>query len=238
MAAEKWIVAQIDKHSKSAHNRSQAATTNPNTKLKGVRKMETKNSASKAEAPVKLSDAIKPWRKEAPWWVQAIEALVALGLGIYVLTQAAQASRVLTTILAIFLLTDGLLSLIGGLRGQGKTFGSIRAGVGLLAGIALLLMPMFGFTDTVMMGWLLGLALIIGGVAGLLSRLFEAPRPVSWIGVLITLLMIALGSVYLYSILQPTAVPLTAVGWLLVAVGLALGAYAAFTWYSSRQAAA
>jgi uncharacterized membrane protein HdeD (DUF308 family) len=89
-----------------------------------------------------------------------------------------------------------------------------------------------------MMGWLLGLALIIGGVAGLLSRLFEAPRPVSWIGVLITLLMIAMGSVYLYSILQPTAVPLTAVGWLLVAVGLALGAYAAFTWYSSRQAAA
>ena len=199
--------------------------------------METKGSAGKA-APVKVSDAIKPWRREAPWWVQAIEALVALGLGVYVLVQAEQASRVLTTLLAVFLLVDGLLSLISGLRGRGKTFGSIRAGVGILAGTVLLLMPVFGFGDKVLAGWLLGLALIIGGFAGLLSRLFEAPRPISWLGVLITVLMIAIGAVYLYSVLQATYNPLTAVGWLLVAIGLALGAYAGFTWYSSRQTAA
>jgi uncharacterized membrane protein HdeD (DUF308 family) len=197
--------------------------------------METQSDSKKPAAPVKVTDAIKPWRKEAPWWVQAIEAVVALGLGIYVLMQAEQASRVLGTILAIFLLVDGLLSLISGLRGRGKTFGSIRAGVGILAGAALLLMPVFNFSDPVMFGWLIGLALIIGGVAGLLSRLFESPRPISWIGVLVTLLMIAIGGVYLYSILQASAAPLTVVGWLLVAVGLALGAYAAFTWNSSRQ---
>jgi uncharacterized membrane protein HdeD (DUF308 family) len=208
---------------------------------KGTRNMETKEGEHKAGAPaktgapVKMSNTIKPWRKEAPWWVQAIEALVALGLGFYVLTQATQASRMLAAILAIFLLVDGLLSLVSGLRGQGKTFGSIRAGVGILAGVALLLMPIFNFGDPTIAGWLLGLALIIGGVAGLLSRLFEAPRPISWIGVLITLLMIAIGGVYLYSVLQQTAAPLATVGWLLVAIGLALGAYAAFNWYSNRQ---
>lgn len=198
--------------------------------------METKSSGQKAAAPVKMSNAIKPWRKDAPWWVQAIEAVIALGLGIYVLAQATEASRLLGTILAIFLLADGLLSLVGGLRGHGKTFGSIRAGVGILAGVALLLMPVFNFNDPVMTGWLIGLALIIGGLAGLLSRLFEAPRPVSWIGVLITILMIAIGAVYLYAILQASAAPLTTVGWLLVAVGLALGAYAGYNWYSGRKA--
>lgn len=197
--------------------------------------MTTANSG-KPDAPVKMTDAMKPWRKEAPWWVQAIEALVALGLGIYVLTQATEASRWLATILAVFLLVDGLLSLISGLRGRGKTFGSIRAGVGLLAGAALLLMPVFGIGDKLITGWLLGLALIIGGAAGLFSQMFEAPRPISWIGVLITLLMIAIGGVYLYSVLQGTYNPLTAVGWLLVAIGLALGAYAGFNWYSGRRA--
>ncbi len=198
----------------------------------------TTNDANKAATPVKVTDAMKPWRKEAPWWVQAIEALVALGLGVYVLTQPSQASRVLSTLLAIFLLVDGLLSLVSGLRGRGKTFGSIRAGVGILAGVALLLMPVFGFGDKTVTGWLLGLALIIGGGAGLLSRLFESPRPISWIGVLITVLMMAIGAVYLYSVIQATYDPLTAVGWLLAAIGLALGGYAAFTWYSSRQATA
>ena len=200
--------------------------------------MTTQSGSNKPAAPVKMSNALKPWRKDAPWWVQAIEALVALGLGIYVLTQSVEAARVLATILAVFLLVDGLLSLVSGLRGRGKTFGSIRAGVGILAGAALLLMPVFGFGDKMVAGWLLGLALIIGGAAGLFSRLFEAPRPISWIGVLITLLMIAIGGVYLYSVLQATYNPLTAVGWLLIAIGVALGAYAAFNWSSGRGEAA
>ena len=110
----------------------------------------------------------------------------------------------------------------------------IRAGVGILAGAALLLMPIFGVGDKLIAGWLIGLALIIGGVAGLLSRLFEASRSISWIGVLITLLMIAIGGVYLYSVLQATYNPLTAIGWLLVAVGVALGGYAAYNWWSGR----
>jgi uncharacterized membrane protein HdeD (DUF308 family) len=212
-------------------------------KKESIRNMETKGDETRASAPatpaapVKVSDAIKPWRKDAPWWVQAIEALVALGLGIYVLTQPTQAARMIVYILAIFLLVDGVMSLVSGLRGRGKTFGSIRAGVGILAGVALLLMPIFNLNYPAVAGWLLGLALIIGGIAGLLSHLFEAPRPISWIGVLITILMIAIGGVYLYSILLETAAPLTAVGWLLVAVGLALGGYAVYNWYSNRQPA-
>ena len=200
--------------------------------------MATGDSDLKAKAPTTVSNAIKPWRKDAPWWVQAVEALVALGLGVYVLMQAAQASRVLATVLAIFLLVDGLLSLFSAMRGRGKTFGSLRAGVGIMAGGALLLMTVFNVNDPVMAGWLIGLALILGGLAGLLSTLFEAPRPISWIGVLITLLMMALGGVYLYSVLQGTTAPLTAVGWLLVAVGLALGGLSAYTWSSNRKSAA
>lgn len=202
---------------------------------KGMDKMTMQSGGGKPAEPVKMSNAIKPWHKDAPWWVQAIEAVVAIGLGIYVLTQAAQAARMLTIILAIFLLVDGILSLVSGLRGRGKTFGSIRAGVGILAGAALLLMPLFNFNDAVMAGWLVGLALIIGGIAGLLSRLFEAPRPINWISVLITVLMIAIGVVYVYSVLQATYNPLTAVGWLLLAIGIALGAYAGFNWYSERR---
>ena len=49
--------------------------------------------------------------------------------------------------------------------------------------------------------------------------------------------MIAIGGVYLYSIFQPTVNPLVAVGWLLVAIGLALGVYSAFNWFSNRQPA-
>ena len=31
--------------------------------------MATQSDGNKPAAPVKMKDAIKPWRKEAPWWV-------------------------------------------------------------------------------------------------------------------------------------------------------------------------
>jgi hypothetical protein len=46
--------------------------------------------------------------------------------------------------------------------------------------------------------------------------------------------MIALGGVYIYSVLQQSLGVLDAVGWLLLAVGIALGAYAAYVWNESR----
>jgi uncharacterized membrane protein HdeD (DUF308 family) len=197
--------------------------------------MASSKAGGKVPVSKQVTESIKPWSKQAPWWILAIEAVVALGVGIYVLMESSRATTVITYALAAFLLVDGLLAIVGGLRGEAKTFGAIRGGVGLLAGIVLLLMPVFGYGSPLMAGWLIGLALIVAGLAGLLSRLFEAGRPIRWIGVLVTLLMIALGGVYIYSVVQQSTTFLNAAGWILVAVGLALGVYAGFTWNEGRK---
>lgn len=197
--------------------------------------MTTSNAGGKLPSTKQVADSIKPWSKHTPWWIMAIEAVVALGVGIYVLMESSRAGIVISYALAVFLLVDGLLAILGGLRGESKTFGAIRGGVGLLAGIVLLLMPVFGYGSPMMAGWVIGLALIVGGLAGLLSRLFEAGKPIRWLGVLVTLLMIALGAVYIYSVSQQSAGFLNAAGWILVAVGVALGGYAVFTWNEERK---
>jgi uncharacterized membrane protein HdeD (DUF308 family) len=197
--------------------------------------MSNKNVGGKVPTSQKVAETVKPWSKNAPWWMLAIEAAVAVGLGIYVLTQSDRASTVISFALAAFLLLDGLLTLFAAMRGRVKTFGAVRGGVGILAGLVLLLMPVFGFGSLQTAGWLIGLALIVGGIAGLLSRLFEAGRPINWISVLVTLLMIALGGVYIYSVMQQSLGVLDAVGWLLLAVGIALAAYAAYVWNENRQ---
>jgi uncharacterized membrane protein HdeD (DUF308 family) len=184
----------------------------------------------------KVTDSLKPWSKNAPWWVMAIEAVVAIGLGIYVLSESARATNAISLALAIFLLVDGLLSLFSSLRGRSKTFGAVRGGIGLLAGVVLLMMNVFNFGDATIAGWIIGLALVIGGFVGLLSRLFESGRPISWISVIITLLMMAIGGVYLYSVILQTTGVLSAIGWLLLALGLALAAYAAYVWNEGRKA--
>jgi uncharacterized membrane protein HdeD (DUF308 family) len=201
----------------------------------GQPNMASKGGGGKVPTSKKVAETIKPWSKNAPWWMLAIEAVIAGALGLYVLTQSDRASTVITYALAAFLLVDGLLTLIAAMRGRVKTFGAVRGGVGILGGIVLLLMPVFGFGSPTMAAWVIGLALVIGGAAGLLSRLFEAGHPINWISVLVTVLMIALGGVYIYSALQQSRTVLDAVGWLLLAVGIALGAYAAYVWNETRQ---
>ncbi len=196
---------------------------------------ETKGTGSKVPASKKVTETIKPWSKEPTWWVLAGEAVITIGLGIYVILQSAQATIWMAYALAIFLLVDGLLAVFNGMRGHGKTFGSMRGGVGLLAGAVLLLMPVFNYGSPTMAGWLIGLALIISGIAGLLSRFFEMPRPIRWMGVLINLLMIVLGFVYIDTVIQQDATVLYAVGWLLLAVGAALAVYAFVIWNEGRR---
>jgi uncharacterized membrane protein HdeD (DUF308 family) len=105
----------------------------------------------------------------------AIEAAVAVALGVYVLTQVGSASALLSYALGIFLVVDGLLAIFNGLRGRGgKLFGPMRAGVSLLGGLIVLLMPVLGFGNPTTAGWILGLAFLAAGIFGVIGRIFES----------------------------------------------------------------
>jgi uncharacterized membrane protein HdeD (DUF308 family) len=194
-------------------------------------------ASAKPRKKKKVVQAVKPWSSETAWWVLAIEAVIALGLGVYALIEPAGATSSITIILAAFLLVDGLASIFSVVRRKGgKMFHFAGTGVGILAGLLVLSMAFLNVGDLVAQGWILGMAFVLVGFFNLLALFFERDGPIRWVRVLVAFLMIALGGVYIYSALTKNTQAIVFIGWLLLAVGLMLGLYAAFVWSQTRKA--
>ena len=107
-------------------------------------------ASSKPSTRTKVVQAVKPWSSETAWWVLAIEAVVAVGIGIYALVQPTMAITNVTYILAAFLLIDGMASIFSVIRHKGgKMFHFASSGVAILAGLLVLTMAYLNIGDLV-----------------------------------------------------------------------------------------
>src|SRR5512147_57607 len=84
-----------------------------------------------------------PWRKDLPWWVVLIQAIILTLLGLFVLTNPSSAGAIVILAAGVMLLIDGIMAVIGSLRGRHKaranTLNAVNAGIAIIFGVLVLL---------------------------------------------------------------------------------------------------
>lgn len=167
-------------------------------------------------------DQLKPWRKTTAWWVLLIEGIVGAGLGVALLLWPANAQGWTLLFLAIVLAVQGLLALLGILRGKRRgNFALIRGAISLIVGMVVILMAIFTVGDRLMAAWLLAAGLLAAGVLTIVAPFFEGDVGVKRGDLLMTAFLLILGGLLTYNIVTGVDV-LQILAWTLIVFGAAL----------------
>lgn len=81
---------------------------------------------------------VRPWRRGMPWWVVVLEGLIALGIGIYILTQPAAGGQIVLIFAIYLLIINGERALLGfrdRIPPEILAERMLRAGIGLTIGL-------------------------------------------------------------------------------------------------------
>lgn len=158
------------------------------------------------------------------WYWPVVRGVLSLVFGLAAILLPDRAPTLLLQVFGAFVVLDGLVSLVDGLRRRGTVAGSASTGVGVVAvvlGAVLVLLPevVLGVALVLVAAWALGLGVLVLLVAALLR-----PRGgTAWLwGLLAGLLLVALAVVCLVSPSTSIAVMSVVVGVLAVVIGSAL----------------
>lgn len=175
---------------------------------------------------------VRPWRKGLPWWVVAIEGLIALGVGIYILTQPAAGSQIVM-ILALYLLIVSAERAILGFRELIPQAivaeRMLRAGIGLTVGLIIVLDSWQSFMTSPAPVVILSLGWLLTGLIAIWE--WVAARSILGLGLgaLISPILSSLfGLLMLVSRLSLSGFVLQALGILATVAGVALLIYGYF----------
>jgi uncharacterized membrane protein HdeD (DUF308 family) len=158
------------------------------------------------------------------WYWPVVRGVLALAFGIVAMVFPFDAPRALVQVFGVFVIVDGLVSLVDGLRRRRSAAGSANLGVGLVAvifGLILLLLPQV----------VLGVALLLIALWAFAFGVFQifvafALRPRggwSWVwGLISGLLFIALAVVCVVSPRGTLGVMAVVVGIFAVVIGISL----------------
>lgn len=179
----------------------------------------TKVSSNKAAA-AKSSNA---------WLWTLVRGAIALILGIYLMVGARTAPIAIAYALAIYVTVSGALQTFSGLFNRdapGSTTDRIRGLVGLVGGLALLLLAFFNVLSLELAYTFLAVLLIIFGLLGLFEAFFDrGGARFQWMAVLVNALLAALGGLVFYSRAREFDLSLWS-GVILAVIGVAVIAYA------------
>lgn len=84
----------------------------------------------------------RPWREGMPWWIVILEGLLALAVGLYILTQPAAGSQVILILAAYLFILSAERALLGfreRIPPEILAERMVRAGIGLTVGAIILL---------------------------------------------------------------------------------------------------
>jgi uncharacterized membrane protein HdeD (DUF308 family) len=135
-----------------------------------------------------LLSSSAPWKKGVAWPIVAIEGLILIGLGIYVLVATDDARDVVLAIIAAVLLVNGALELIAAYRGIAAAAAPIRlvrGSIGFTTGAIATLEP---FTDDLNKDasrFILAVGLLLYGIAGLTGAIMAREESGLRIGVVV-----------------------------------------------------
>ncbi len=158
------------------------------------------------------------------WYWPVVRGVLALVFGLAAILLPDRTPAVLVQVFGAFVVVDGLVSLVDGLRRRGTVAGSASTGVGVVAvvlGAVLVLLPelVLGVALVLVAVWALGLGVLLLLVAAVMR-----PRGgTTWLwGLVAGSLLVALAVVCLVSPSASMAVMSVVVGVLAVVIGSAL----------------
>lgn len=159
------------------------------------------------------------------WWIVLVQAIVAVAFGVFMLANPGQATTLIGLLAAAYLLISGLSQLFAGTSNTS----SIRGIVGVVIGAGLILAGWFNFISLQMGYTLLAAGLIVYGALGLWAAFFDRGETrFSWGPILVNALLALWGVAVFFSRAQEANLT-TISGWILVAIGVVVGAWAFLT---------
>jgi uncharacterized membrane protein HdeD (DUF308 family) len=187
-----------------------------------------------------------PWRRDIPWWVVLIQAIILTVLGFFVLTNPASAGAVVILAAGVLLLVDGIMAVTGSLRGRhagrANTLNAINAGISIIVGVLVVIAFLTeGFLPPRTAAILAALGLIVTGAISLVIALFmrKPGEKIRWLRVIGPLVWIGFGVMILVSISDANAFnPLPIVGWAALILGIVLFVLTYFRFKASKTEAA
>ena len=165
-------------------------------------------------------DALAPWHGGTPWWVILVEGLVALVVGIYILTQPARVGQWLVFLIAGYLVITNALEIYASVSGpapaDGNAYRLLASGIGFIAGLLVLLVPLVTTAPLLALIAILGIGLLARGLVGLVGVLLgREAGGARWGSALANLLNLVFGGLLLY--LTTTAAAGDVLRWLGIA---------------------
>jgi uncharacterized membrane protein HdeD (DUF308 family) len=152
-----------------------------------------------------------PWRRGVPWYLIAIEAAVALAIGVYFITDPDAAQSTIRQLIAIVLVVISFLDIWSGfstyrdplIRDPMTPFRLVRGGAGMTIGLLALFATRWGWLTEANIREVLGYGLIAYGAIGVLGILASwSNSRVRWATIGGNILGLALGFVLIYNAQQ------------------------------------
>ena len=160
-------------------------------------------------------------------WVRGlIEGIAALAFGIFILFSPDNATNLIGLAAAGFLLVAGVVEAFTR-RARFTDTGFIRGIIGVVGGILMLLMVFMGFVSLTTAFNIFAVFLIAYGGVGLFNDFFSrGGKAFEWGPVLLDVILLAWGVLIFFS--RGRFSLLHTSGWVLVAIGVVIGAWALF----------
>ena len=113
-----------------------------------------------------------PWHRGIPWWLVLLEGLLVLGIGLFLAFQPDAARSTIRGLIGAFLIFNSVLAIASGLRPATRQlpmapYRLLRGGIGLFAGLMVVLQPVFDYVDAEAARTILAVGLTLWGVIGL-----------------------------------------------------------------------
>lgn len=115
-----------------------------------------------------------PWKAGQSWWVVGIEGIVALAIGVYIVSDPVGANDVIRFLIAVVLLVDSVGQIVDGFRVRGlpaSPWETLRGGVGATVAVLTLLSAWADPGDDGGARQLLAAGLLAYGVLGIIARI-------------------------------------------------------------------
>ena len=180
-----------------------------------------------------MADEYDPWLENmlrgagTPWWVSAVEGIVLVAIGVYLLLMPASAGSLIIQLIALAVLIQSVLHIVAGLRDSlrgANPYVMLQAGIGATVGLLLVLRGWLVPTlDTSSARTILGLGLLVYAVVGVVGALIDREESESWLGPVVNAaLLVVLAVTLLTSGENNAADRLALLGWIALVGGALL----------------
>ena len=179
-----------------------------------------------------------PWRRGTHWTIILIEGIVAIALGIYILTVPGMAGLAISTLIGVFLTLSGLLRIYGSMFRTSTApseANACRGGIELLGGLLLIAFQFLTEPHGGSIQIVGGLAFALAGLFGIYVTLGDkGAGGIRWGELLESVLFIVVGGLFIYAVFTQNFL-LDVIGGLLLLLGVILIGYGVYARLTARS---